>query len=180
MAGLLRANKVDFSNKNIYQITIQLGMGSLMCKLKMFAKRRSHNKSIFSIIFCIVLMLQSCMKTFQALDRLMIPVVLRKADYLEIAPSSCYIAIDQFRSPKDLAEHLHYLATNTDEYLRYFSYRKTLKVAWREDEMIADAYCRLCRMLHENRTTNEGSDMRQSWYGGKSCVHHFAKNLAVH
>uniref|UniRef100_A0A914X4F6 Fucosyltransferase n=1 Tax=Plectus sambesii TaxID=2011161 RepID=A0A914X4F6_9BILA len=116
-------------------------------------------------------------KFFQALDRLMVPIVLRKADYLDIAPPNSYIAADQFASAKELANYLHYLANNIDEYLKYFDYRKTIKVAWHEEEMLADAYCRLCRMLHENRTSGEGSDMRIGWQKNTACVPGFANDI---
>jgi alpha-1,3-fucosyltransferase len=108
----------------------------------------------------------------------MVPIVLRKADYVDIAPPGSYIAADQFRSPKDLADYLHFLAKNPEEYLRYFDYTKTNKVVWNLNQMVEEGICRLCRMLQENRTTTIGTDMRAKWVEDKvDCVVDFAKTL---
>jgi hypothetical protein len=116
-------------------------------------------------------------KFYQAMDRFMVPIVMRKSDYVDIVPEGSYIAADQFRSPKHLAEYLHYLASNPEEYLKYFEWTKTNTVVWKENHMLEDAICRLCRMLHENRTIAIASDMRGSWQSDTACVKGFAKGL---
>ena len=117
-------------------------------------------------------------KFYQALDHLMVPIVLRNADYVDIAPPGSYIAADQFKSPKHLAAYLHFLANNSNEYLKYFDYTKTSKVVWNWKQMVEEGICRLCRLLQENRTKTVGTDMRANWVQDKlSCKEGFAKNL---
>uniref|UniRef100_A0A914VM21 Fucosyltransferase n=1 Tax=Plectus sambesii TaxID=2011161 RepID=A0A914VM21_9BILA len=117
-------------------------------------------------------------KFYQALDRLMVPIVLRESDYLDIAPKGSYIAADQFRSPKQLAEYLHYLASNPEEYLKYFEWTKRNSVAWEIKPLLENAVCRLCRMLHENETsTISEKDMWTEWKKDAACVQGFASQL---
>uniref|UniRef100_A0A914WWS2 Fucosyltransferase n=1 Tax=Plectus sambesii TaxID=2011161 RepID=A0A914WWS2_9BILA len=117
-------------------------------------------------------------KFYHALDRLMVPIVLRKSDYLDIAPEGSYIAADQFRSPKHLAEYLHYLITNPEEYLKYFEWTKRNSVVWKVNSLLEDAICRLCRMLHENKTsTTSEKDMWTDWKSDIACVPGFASQL---
>lgn len=107
----------------------------------------------------------------------MVPIVLRGADYLKIAPHGSYIAADNFRSPKDLANYLHYLASSPRQYLKYFEYTKTNIVVWKEKHMLEEGFCRLCRMLHENRTSTIGTPMHQKWTDIVNCVEGFGEKL---
>uniref|UniRef100_A0A914WR03 Fucosyltransferase n=1 Tax=Plectus sambesii TaxID=2011161 RepID=A0A914WR03_9BILA len=117
-------------------------------------------------------------KFYQALDRLMVPIVLRKSDYLDIVPEGSYIAADQFRSPKHLAEYLHYLASNPKEYLKYFEWTKRNSAAWKIQLMMEDAVCRMCRMLHENKTSETlDKDLWTNWDKHAACVPGFASQL---
>uniref|UniRef100_A0A914HM17 Fucosyltransferase n=1 Tax=Globodera rostochiensis TaxID=31243 RepID=A0A914HM17_GLORO len=52
-----------------------------------------------------------------------VPIVMRKYIYEGIVPNNSYIAMDQFESPKAMADHLNFLMNNPDEYLKYFEWR---------------------------------------------------------
>ncbi|CAK8690889.1 unnamed protein product [Clavelina lepadiformis] len=61
-----------------------------------------------------------------------VPVVWgpKKEDLLRVAPLDSFIFVEDFKSPKDLAEYLLYLDKNDTEYRKYFR--------WREDESMTD------------------------------------------
>lgn len=80
-------------------------------------------------------------KFFLAMENSMIPVVYGGANYSEVAPPHSYIPVNNFRSPKVLAEYLHFLDTNEDEYLKYFEWRNNFKVAF------ASGWCTLSKMV---------------------------------
>ena len=73
-----------------------------------------------------------------------IPVVMgaHPTDYKLVAPENSYIHIEDFESPKELAEYLLYLDSNDDEYNKYFEWKGT-------GEIISLSYlCRVCAMVH--------------------------------
>lgn len=49
----------------------------------------------------------------------MVPVVLKRSIYEDILPRGSFIAADDFRSPRELADYLKYLLNNNTAYLRY-------------------------------------------------------------
>ncbi|XP_076805862.1 4-galactosyl-N-acetylglucosaminide 3-alpha-L-fucosyltransferase FUT6-like [Clavelina lepadiformis] len=61
-----------------------------------------------------------------------VPVVWgpKKEDLLRVAPLDSFIFVEDFKSPKDLAEYLLYLDKNDTEYRKYFR--------WREDVSMTD------------------------------------------
>ncbi|VDN16201.1 unnamed protein product [Dibothriocephalus latus] len=77
----------------------------------------------------------------------MIPVVLgaSREDYCAIAPPNSFIHVDDFSSPADLAEYLHWLDRNDTAYASYFAWKAYGKISFnRRNE------CRLCGLLHQN------------------------------
>ncbi|KAL5019318.1 hypothetical protein ScPMuIL_005040 [Solemya velum] len=71
-----------------------------------------------------------------------IPIVMGAApeDYRRVAPSPhSYIHVDEFESPKALAEYLHKLDKNDDLYNEYFNWKGTFSLIH-----TANFYCRLC------------------------------------
>ena len=47
----------------------------------------------------------------------------RPEDYEKATPFHSYIHVDDYDSPKDLAEYLHRLDQNDDEYNEYFKWK---------------------------------------------------------
>jgi len=74
----------------------------------------------------------------------MVPVVMgaHPDDYKAVAPHHSYIHIEDFETPKDLANYLLYLHQNDYAYNEYFSWKGT-------GEFIDTKYlCRVCAMTH--------------------------------
>nr|XP_054930226.1 glycoprotein 3-alpha-L-fucosyltransferase A-like [Dermacentor andersoni] len=83
-------------------------------------------------------------KFFNALRHNVVPVVMgaSREEYLAAAPYHSYIHVDDFASPKELAEYLHLLSRNRTLYNQYFEWKGT-------GEFVNTYFwCRLCAMLH--------------------------------
>jgi hypothetical protein len=64
-------------------------------------------------------------KFFKPMSHPIVPVVMGGAKYSEIAPKSAYIDVNDFDSPKSLANHLKYLDRHWVEYMAHFDWRTT-------------------------------------------------------
>src|SRR6218665_1285183 len=76
-----------------------------------------------------------------------IPIVMgaRPQDYASAAPPGSYIHVDDFESPRILAEYLKVLDGNDTLYNEYFEYKKQ----WRIVDIHETLYwCRLCALVH--------------------------------
>ncbi|EDS38396.1 glycoprotein 3-alpha-L-fucosyltransferase A [Culex quinquefasciatus] len=90
-----------------------------------------------------------------ALNRNILPIVMgaRPEDYEASSPQKSYIHVDEFASPKELAEYLNILDRNDELYNSYFKWKGT-------GEFINTYFwCRLCAMLHD-----ESSFQKPKWY----------------
>uniref|UniRef100_A0A1X7UYS0 Fucosyltransferase n=1 Tax=Amphimedon queenslandica TaxID=400682 RepID=A0A1X7UYS0_AMPQE len=105
-----------------------------------------------------------------------VPVVKGSPTVKDWAPSEhSIILIDDFKSPKELAEYLIYLDKNNDEYVKYLEYKKTgvtnerllnimedrewkaNVVAYDDKNMIESYECFVCDSIHERlRKEREG------------------------
>ena len=96
-----------------------------------------------------------------------IPVVMgaRPADYKKVAPPHSYIHVDDFPSPKHLAEYLHKLDQNDDLYNEYFLWKGS-------GEMINTKFwCRLCAMVNiAEEFPVWCEDVDKWWRGPGVCV----------
>ena len=64
-------------------------------------------------------------------------------NYRKIIPEKSYLNVNDFKSPKELADYLLYLDENNEKYLEYFEWTKNVKYyVWR-------SFCEMCRMLHD-------------------------------
>lgn len=86
-----------------------------------------------------------------------LPIVMgaRPKDYEKYAPKHSYIHVEEFASPKQLAEYLHKLSQDDQLYNSYFQWRGTGHVEWTPKKY----FCHLCAMLHDNSTMS-----RSKWY----------------
>lgn len=111
---------------------------------------------------------------FWRLKLLIVPVVLRNSDYVNIAPKGSYIAVDQFESPTQLATYLNYLADNRAQYLKYFEWTKYY---WHTSEMWM-SFCDLCQALHHDLHRIKIYDNIVKWWLKQgNCQEGFAENL---
>ncbi|XP_071525472.1 glycoprotein 3-alpha-L-fucosyltransferase A isoform X2 [Panulirus ornatus] len=85
-------------------------------------------------------------------------------DYGRQAPMKSYIHVDDFESPKDLADYLHLLDQNDDLYNEYFRWKGT-------GEFINTYFmCRLCSMLHDEGHQQYYEDVNLWWRGSGTCI----------
>lgn len=78
----------------------------------------------------------------------MIPIVLgaKKEEYNRMLPKHSFIHVDDFESPKHLAEYLNILDKNDTLYNEYFKWKSVV-----EKTSNGNTWCRMCSLLnHEN------------------------------
>lgn len=95
-----------------------------------------------------------------------LPIVMgaHPEDYARQAPEKSYIHVDDFESPKDLADYLHLLDQNDDLYNEYFRWKGT-------GEFINTYFmCRLCSMLHDEGHHQHYEDINHWWRGAGTCI----------
>ncbi|XP_031834464.1 glycoprotein 3-alpha-L-fucosyltransferase A isoform X1 [Nomia melanderi] len=95
-----------------------------------------------------------------------LPIVMgaHPADYARSAPYRSYIHVDEFESPKELADYLHRLDRDDELYNSYFRWKGT-------GEFINTYFwCRVCAMLHDDRPPKSYKDVNQWWRGGDICT----------
>ncbi|XP_069985759.1 glycoprotein 3-alpha-L-fucosyltransferase A isoform X2 [Penaeus vannamei] len=85
-------------------------------------------------------------------------------DYARQAPEKSFIHVDDFESPKELADFLHILDQNDDLYNEYFRWKGT-------GEFINTYFmCRLCSMLHDEGHQQHYEDVNLWWRGAGTCI----------
>ncbi|XP_003242420.1 glycoprotein 3-alpha-L-fucosyltransferase A-like [Acyrthosiphon pisum] len=97
-----------------------------------------------------------------------LPVVMggRREDYERMAPRRSYLHVDDFDSPKRLAEYLRQLDADDDLYNEYFRWKGT-------GEFIdTKFFCRLCALLHdEDAPAKHYRDLERWWRPPDVCDH---------
>ena len=86
-------------------------------------------------------------------------------DYRRVAPHYSYIHVDEYTSPKELAEYLHELDKDDDAYNEYFR--------WKDKGSFINTYfwCRVCAMLHNpTHTSKTYGDIDEWWRGQDVCI----------
>ncbi|XP_076174536.1 glycoprotein 3-alpha-L-fucosyltransferase A [Ptiloglossa arizonensis] len=95
-----------------------------------------------------------------------LPIVMgaHPTDYARSAPYRSYIHVDEFESPKQLAEYLHRLDRDDELYNSYFRWKGT-------GEFINTYFwCRVCAMLHDDRRPKYYKDVNEWWRGDGICT----------
>jgi len=85
-----------------------------------------------------------------------------RADYERLAPPESFIHVDDFETPRDLADFLVQLMADKNRYNSYFRWKGS-------GEYIDTKYwCRLCAMLHEAHATGHHSVYQrlEAWWRG--------------
>ena len=102
-------------------------------------------------------------KLFNPLTMGTVPVVLgtSRENYENLVPGDSFIHVDDFSTPKELAERLLQLDQNTTEYMRYFDWKKTYRI--HRTAYVGDIFCNACRYLQENRGY-EASRFLTKWF----------------
>ncbi|KAI6184288.1 Glyco-tran-10-N domain-containing protein [Aphelenchoides bicaudatus] len=84
-----------------------------------------------------------------------IPVVLKRKLVEPYVPPNSFIAFDDYKSVKEMAEHMKKLMNNKTEYIKYFDWRQKYEVIFLDgknhDKLERPwGLCQLCRLLHLN------------------------------
>ena len=86
-------------------------------------------------------------------------------DYKRAAPPHSFIHVDDFESPKELADYLHKLDRNDDLYNEYFQWKGTGRL------LNTFFWCRICAMLHDTSRPNQSyRDLEKWWRGPGVCI----------
>ena len=108
-------------------------------------------------------------KFFKRLALNTVPIVLGGADYKRLAPPHSYIHVDDFASPKKLAEFLHKLDKNDDEYLSYFWWKSFYRSQMTKEQK-ATSMCLLCAKLNDpDEPRKTYPDIEDWWRSGSHC-----------
>ncbi|XP_018902014.2 glycoprotein 3-alpha-L-fucosyltransferase A isoform X1 [Bemisia tabaci] len=95
-----------------------------------------------------------------------IPIVMgaRQEDYANVAPYHSYIHVDEFDSPKHLAEYLYKLDEDEELYNSYFLWKGT-------GEFINTYFfCRVCAMIHADYPMKTYRNINEWWRGPGTCT----------
>lgn len=94
-----------------------------------------------------------------------VPVVLGppRQNYEDHIPPGSFIHIDDFSSPKELAERLRYLDQHESEYMSYFDWTRSYKV--KRAAFGKEHACRTCRYLQHHKEYQSFHDLNK-WYWG--------------
>jgi len=97
-----------------------------------------------------------------------IPIVMGAApeDYRRVSPPHSHIHVDDFESPKQLAEYLHKLDKNDELFNEYFQWKGTGRL------INTFFWCRLCSMVHEapKHAPIQYKDLEKWWRGPGVCI----------
>ncbi|XP_055079805.1 4-galactosyl-N-acetylglucosaminide 3-alpha-L-fucosyltransferase 9-like isoform X2 [Periophthalmus magnuspinnatus] len=92
-----------------------------------------------------------------------VPVVLGppRENYEAHAPAESFIHVDDFASPKELAERLQHLHLHPDQYMDYFEWRNSFKAV--SGIFGLEQVCRTCHYLKTQRRYQSVRDLNK-WY----------------
>jgi len=86
-------------------------------------------------------------------------------DYRRVAPHYSFIHVDEYTSPRELADYLHELDNNDAAYNEYFRWKGS-------GEFInTQFWCRVCAMVHdETKSVATYGDINTWWRGKDVCI----------
>lgn len=100
------------------------------------------------------------------LNHTIVPIVMgaRKSEYTRAAPPDSFIHVDDFNSPKELAEYLREISGNHERWESFLWSRK------RGELINTYFFCRLCAMLHDEIPRKVYPDIHAWWAGPEVCT----------
>jgi len=119
---------------------------------------------------------------WNAIGRDSVPVVMggkSQRDYKRLLPPKSYINVEDFESPKDLADFLKFLDKNATEYNKYHEWKKDYQALQEHGYFGTQAshYCRLCEALNYNSKQPKTVDSLKHFFGKQHCRGSFSGNL---
>jgi len=101
-------------------------------------------------------------KFFNVLAHDIVPVVYGGANYSKLAPPHSYIDAMQY-TPKQLALYLKQIDKDDRLYNEFFWWKEHYEVETGIEQMVRNAFCDLCRMLHEDSTVKVYEGIATFW-----------------
>ncbi|KAJ8377338.1 hypothetical protein AAFF_G00261230 [Aldrovandia affinis] len=94
-----------------------------------------------------------------------VPIVLgpSRQNYENFVPGDAFIHVDDFLSPKELADYIFFLDKNEDMYLRYFRWRKHFTV--KKSYFWAEHTCLACEYIKRHKEYKVFNNL-DKWYWG--------------
>jgi len=90
-----------------------------------------------------------------------------RSDYEQAAPPESFVHVDDFPSPRELADFLRSVAADRERYNSFFRWKGI------GEYIDTKFWCRLCAMLHETRRTGRHSvyqRLEHWWRGDGACL----------
>ena len=101
-------------------------------------------------------------KFFNILAHDIVPVVYGGANYSKLAPPHSYIDALQY-TPRQLARYLKQISKDDRLYNEFFWWKEYYEVETGIEQMVRNAFCELCRMLHEESTVKIYETIERFW-----------------
>lgn len=105
-------------------------------------------------------------KVFSNMNYLIIPVLYNAAENHKFLPPNSYLNVLDYGSIKELTDHMQFLASHPEEYIKYFW--------WKEFYYVRSGYsfCDLCVKLHEQHVTERRQYYQDldAWYRNGACI----------
>ncbi|CAI2346036.1 unnamed protein product [Caenorhabditis sp. 36 PRJEB53466] len=102
-----------------------------------------------------------------------IPIVMKRKVYKNVLPPKSFIAMDDYKNPREMADHLRALETNSTAFSEYFEWRQ--KGTWTTAPWNSPGYrngvCRVCELLwqsNENGTEHKAYENVWKWFDDES------------
>ncbi|KAF2888824.1 hypothetical protein ILUMI_17349 [Ignelater luminosus] len=111
-------------------------------------------------------------KLYNVLVKDVVPVVYGAGDYKRAAPPNSVINVEDFESASKLADYLKYLDKNTDEYLKYFEWKKHYRAI-----LSPSGACEICEKLHQPVKQSIYYDLYEWWWGKNKSMCKAKKDL---
>ncbi|KAG9332360.1 hypothetical protein JZ751_015029 [Albula glossodonta] len=104
-------------------------------------------------------------KLYNPLDMGSVPIVLgpSRQNYENFVPSDAFIHVDDFSSPKELADYIFFLDKNEKMYLRYFRWHKHFMV--KKTYFWAEHTCLACDYIKRHKEYKAFNNL-DKWYWG--------------
>ncbi|KAF7635381.1 Glyco_tran_10_N domain-containing protein [Meloidogyne graminicola] len=126
---------------------------------------------------------------FWRIKKLIVPVVLSRKIFKGVnVPSDSFIAADDFKSPKELIEHLKSVVADKNKYKSYLrwtqKYKRTLysKEFWYPSCTLCTSlqpFCELCKLAHKNKKELKIKNIYELWNDGGRCQAGFAESVLL-
>jgi hypothetical protein len=135
------------------------------CEEKLMGKYKFYLS--FENSFCKHYYTEKAIKTMSAET---IPVVLGYENYTKIIGAGTHVNARDFKSPKDLAKHLHHLSKNKTAYNAIIARKKQMNCG-KYGRNHEDMLCDMCKKLHDDQGNMKTlPDMRKLWGVKENCM----------